>query len=98
MACLCCHEICNGTGYRKKALDKPYAILVVCQRCHEVVQEWSETKQLALMFMTTPDEYDLSKYLELTKPNDRPNRKGRITQSEVLEQVAVLSKELDDED
>lgn len=85
---LCCHEIANGPS-RQKALDKPYAILVLCQVCHPIVQEWKEDKQLALLRTTTPEDYDLKAYLELTSPNAM----SRITEDEVLYQVSCLRGE-----
>lgn len=62
---LCCHEIANGT-HRQKAIDKPYAILVLCWSCNsEVVTDkslWPETRQLALLKRKAPEDYDLEAY------------------------------------
>lgn len=88
---LACHEISNGT-HRQKSLDKPYAILVVCLEpwgqppCHATVQEWSEARQLALLYLVRSTDYDLAAYNRLV--NERaPNR---ITQSEVDVEIQHL--------
>lgn len=79
---LCCHEIANGP-YREKALDKPYAILVLCWYCNgeEVTdkQEWPESRQLALLRECSPEHYDLAAYNALRSP-ESPDR---ITQEDV---------------
>ncbi len=78
---LCCHEIANGP-LRDAALDKPFAILVLCwhhnQKMHDK-QTWPEARQLAVLQRRTPHNYDLEKYNELVNPA-APNR---ITQAEV---------------
>ena len=87
------HEIANGP-LRQKALDKRYAVLVVCrypyfrtQRdCHRLVQNEPEAKQLARLWLSRPDDYDLVAYLELT----RPNAPLRIEQWEVDRWVTVI--------
>lgn len=79
---LCCHEIANGP-LRQKALDKPYAILVLCWYCNGSVvtdkSEWPESRQLALLRASTPQHYDLAAYNALVNP--RAPR--RITPEEV---------------
>lgn len=90
---LAIHEIANGP-LRSKALDKEYAVLVVClnpnfqrqEDCHREVQEWSEARQLALLYLRRSASYDLKAYLELTNPR-APNR---ITQSEVDAEIEYL--------
>lgn len=85
---LACHEIANGNGMRQKALDKPFAILVVCLEpwgqplCHATVQSWSEAKQLALLYLVST-RFDLQAYLELTSP--RAPR--RIEQRDVDQEI-----------
>jgi hypothetical protein len=78
---LCCHEIANG-AHRQKAMDKPYAILVVCWWCNgEVVtnkREWPEARQLALLQDKAPEDYDLAAYNALV--GREPNR---VTQEDV---------------
>lgn len=78
------HEICRGV-HRQKALDKRFALLVVCRfPCHEKLgsaAEWPEARQLALLKARRPEDFDLSAFLELTSP--RAPR--RIELSEVLE-------------
>lgn len=69
---LCCHEIANGP-YRQKALDQPYAILVLCWHCnqHEVEDKakWPEARQLALLRDRMSANYDLTAYNHLINPN-----------------------------
>lgn len=81
---LCCHEIACGPN-RQKALDKPFAILVLCWWCngHVVVcsREWPEAKQLAVLRAARPGDYDLAAYNRLV--NERAPE--RITESEVDE-------------
>lgn len=78
------HEIANGPN-RNKALDKSYAVLVLCSWCNQSVvtdkSVWPESRQLAELAKRRPRDFDLFAYLELTSPN-APNR---ITISEVLQ-------------
>lgn len=91
---LCCHEIANGP-LREKALDKPYAVLVLCWYCngHEVVNksEWPEAKQLAVLASSRPEDFDLEAFCYLMNPR-APNR---VTLAEVVEHMAVEIKGLD---
>jgi len=68
---LAVHEIASGT-HRQKALDKPYAVLVLCWQCNsgpfQDRSEWSESRQLALLARSRPKDFDLTAYLELTSP------------------------------
>lgn len=57
-AALCCHEIAGGP-LRQVMLDKAFGILVLCQRCHPIVQAWPRARQLALLSIRRPDDYDL---------------------------------------
>jgi hypothetical protein len=81
---LCCHEIANGPN-RQKALDKPYAILVLCWHCNGTAVEdkakWPQARQLALLQRVAPEHYNLPAFNALVNPR-APNR---ITQSEVDE-------------
>jgi len=64
------HEIARGV-HRQKALDKLYALLVVCRWCHEPLgdaRQWSEPKQLALLAQRRLYDWDLEAYLMLTSP------------------------------
>lgn len=65
------HEICRGV-HRDAALDKRYALLLVCRRCHEdklsSAKEWPEARQLAILAESRPCQFDLAAYLELTSP------------------------------
>ena len=78
---LCCHEIANGP-FRQKALDKPFAILVLCWWCNgEVVTDkrrWPESRQLSLLRDKAPRDYDLAAYNALIGRGP-----DRITQEEV---------------
>jgi len=66
------HEICRGV-HRQKALDKRFALLVVCRiPCHEALgsaAEWPEARQLAMLAQSRPLEFSLASYLKLTNPN-----------------------------
>lgn len=79
---LCCHEIANGNN-RDKALDKPYAILVLCSycNCHSVTDKsvWPESRQLAVLQQRSPSNYDLQAYNALVNPR----APMRIEESEV---------------
>lgn len=78
---LCCHEIANGP-LRSKALDKPYAILVLCWYCnqYEVTNKkiWPESRQLSIL-KAKSDDYDLTRYNTLVNPR----APDRITAQEV---------------
>jgi len=68
---LAVHEIASGS-HRQKALDKAYAVLVLCWECNsgpfQNRAEWPEARQLALLAMRRPQDFDLTAYLELTSP------------------------------
>ena len=69
---LCCHEILCGPD-RQRAIDKPFAILVLCGWCNmrEVTDKtkWPVARQLCIMKIKSPDRYDLRAFLELRNPN-----------------------------
>lgn len=71
LASLAVHEIASGPD-RQKALDKPYAVLVLCWQCNsgpfQNRGEWPESRQLALLAKKRPKDFDLTAYLELTSP------------------------------
>jgi hypothetical protein len=75
------HEIARGVN-RQKALDKRYALLVLCYRCHlERIHgegDWSEARQLAALKRSRPEDYDLVAYNLLIGRGPR-----RITEDEV---------------
>lgn len=79
---LVAHEISNGP-LRQKSLDKPFAILVICRYCnqYEVMDKarWPEARQLALLKLRSPDNYDLQAYLRHTNPRAMQ----RITPDEI---------------
>lgn len=81
------HEISRGPD-RARSLDQRCAILGVCDPgCHQVVERWPRAKQLALLYMRRPYDFDLPRYHAII---------GRITpdQEEVLEWVEPLMEEL----
>ena len=65
------HEICRGP-HRQAALDKPFALLLVCRKCHDeelaFASKWPEAKQLACLAKSRPSQFDLHAYLDLTSP------------------------------
>ncbi len=75
------HEICRGC-HRSKALDKPFALLVVCFKCHEFRlssrAEWPESRQLAVLKRRRPEDYDLGLFNKLVGWGPR-----RVTAEEV---------------
>ncbi|MEM1225968.1 MAG: hypothetical protein AAGJ40_09725 [Planctomycetota bacterium] len=64
---ICVHEIANVGGMRQRAMDKPFATLVLCWKCNLDVEgpEWPEVRQLALLQSKVPEDYDLVAYNEL---------------------------------
>ena len=81
------HEIANGPD-RQKALDKPYATLVLCWRCNceevEDKQRWPQARQLSRLRARRPLDYDLAAFNRLVNPN----APRRITEEEVADAVA----------
>lgn len=72
---LFCHEISRGVN-RQASLTVPACILVLCnaphgirESCHGEVGRWSPAKQLALLYLRRPGDYDLARYHEITKRN-----------------------------
>lgn len=81
MSALAVHEIARGP-LRQKALDQLYAVLVVCGVCHERLgsrKKWPESKQLAVLKCSRPQDYDLEAYCRLVNEN----APYRITEDEV---------------
>jgi hypothetical protein len=70
---------------REKALDKPYAILILCQYCnqYEVTdkRKWPQARQLAVLRRSRPADYDLVAFNALVNLN-APNR---ITECDITE-------------
>jgi len=67
---LCVHELANGP-LRQKALDKPYAVLVLCWGCNGLATDkgtWSEAAQLKCLRDSRPEDYDLVAYNYLVNP------------------------------
>ncbi len=79
---LCCHEIANGP-LRAQALDKRFALLVLCWYCngHVVTNKavWPQARQLAFLRSSRPQDFDLVAFNHLVNPN----APDRITIDEV---------------
>ena len=62
------HEIARGI-HRENALMAPYAILALCTLCHDREihgrEEWPIPKQLAALYRSRPDDYDLDRFNQL---------------------------------
>jgi hypothetical protein len=62
---LAVHEIARGS-HRHKARDKAYAVLVVDREYHDEKlsskSEWPESRQLAALRQSRPQDYDLAAY------------------------------------
>lgn len=68
---LCCHEISRGSS-RLKSLEMRSCILVLCNAphgmrpsCHGQIQAWDRAKQLALLYLRRPGDYNLQAYWEV---------------------------------
>ena len=90
---LACHEVANGP-LRQTCLDKAFGILVVDRYpdfkrqtdCHRIVQNESEARQLARLYIARPSDFDLVAFNRMV--NERaPNR---ITLAEVMAEVSNL--------
>lgn len=80
---LSCHEIAGGPD-RQKALDKAYAILVLCWTCNQGMEDrsvWPQARQLALLRHSRPNDYDLVAFNFLVNPR----APMRITADEVAQ-------------
>jgi len=78
---LAVHEIANGP-LRMKAIDKPFATLVVCWHCNGELNDksvWPVARQLAVLQAKSPDDYDLVAFNYLANPKAL----NRWTQEEV---------------
>ena len=80
------HEIARGK-HRNKALDKRFAVLVVCFRCHmeqlDSREQWPEARQLAVLKRSRPADYNLEAYNELVGHGSE-----RITEADVFASTA----------
>ena len=78
------HHIMRGP-LRKKSTGKRFANLVLCRTCHDTRmhgnEHWPETRQLAVLKLSRPEDYSLYQYNLLKNPN-APNR---ITEADVSE-------------
>lgn len=76
------HELANG-ALRQEALDKPYAILVLCDDCHgtlhRMAKDDAQRAGLAILMRSRHEDYSLSSFLKLLCPN----APKRITDEEV---------------
>lgn len=82
------HEIARGI-HRQAALDKRYALLCLCRTCHDHVGVWGRAKQLAVLYVRRPYDFDLSAFHALT---------GRVFPDlgDVMEWVEPLMDELNE--
>jgi hypothetical protein len=77
---LAVHELSRGP-HRVKALDKAFAVLVVCRECHDELGSkalWPEARQLAALKRSRPTDMDLAAYNALVGLGT-----NRITEAEV---------------
>ena len=77
---LCVHEIAQGTD-RAKALDKRFAVLVLCEACHGRIHNevgWPRVRQLAVLKRSRPEDMDLPAFNKLCG-----NAANHITMEEV---------------
>lgn len=64
------HEIARGTD-RHKARGARFATLALCSACHrrmDSAAEWPKEKQLALLLVQFPHDYDLASYNRVDAP------------------------------
>lgn len=84
-----CHEIARGVD-RKKALGARCAILTVCGRCNtgplNDAAIWPKPRQLALLWLTAPLDYDLEQFNRIVSP-------ARIFQADVDHWIPLLRKD-----
>jgi hypothetical protein len=88
------HEIFRGSYGRQVCLDKPFGLLLVCIEpnwrtkidCHDYIQNWSEPRQLALLYTVRPSDFDLQAYNEMVNPR----APKRIELHEVMREVDSL--------
>lgn len=83
---LAVHEIACGSGIRQKAVDKRYAVLVLCSLgCHERTQNEAKELQLARLYLSRPGDLDCVRFNRL-----RGRADGAITVEEVMAKVEWL--------
>lgn len=83
---LAAHEVCSGNGLRQRALDKGFAILVLCKECHDKTQIEKKPRQLARLYLAAPDRFDLLAYNLLVNPR----APKAIELDEVLREVDLI--------
>ena len=79
------HEISRG-AHRQAALDKRFALLLVCRSCHNDLgsaESWPESRQLAILATRREIDFDLPAYLELT----RPGAPRRIEMADIMKWI-----------
>ena len=86
------NEITRGPS-RERALDKPYAVLAVCRKHHDEIQNWPLAKLLALKRLADPTEYNRVECLRLRVFGGEIDRMDNaVTEDEVTAAVAELLK------
>lgn len=88
------HEIGRGV-YREACLGERCALLVVCRSCHDEklshVAEWTEARQLAVLAMSRPHDFNLTRFLAITTP--RAPRRIEISEITKWFPEAYLTKQ-----
>lgn len=95
LSSLCVHEISNGP-LREKSLDKPFAVLVVCEYCnlYDLMDKslWPWDRQLAALKVVAPDRFDLHAFNQHIK--DLPDRPDRFTEEDVDQHIETIAGKL----
>src|SRR5574339_82749 len=91
---LAVHEVARGCD-RRKALTTRCANLILCNAkqgikpsCHKIVETWPREKQLALLLLRRPHDFDLEAYYQIIGGRRKPER------SEIDGWAVQLAKEL----
>lgn len=64
---LCVHEILRGYGLREQALDKAFAVLVLCDDCHFLMSGRAWAEQLAIMRRSRCEDFNLAAFHNLAR-------------------------------
>lgn len=75
------HEIARG-AHRQAALDKRFAVLVLCQPCHDRIHNelgWPVARQLAILAQRRARDYDLAAFNALVGPGPKRTTEEAVT-------------------